>query len=103
MPRPGNTTDRGYGWDHQQLREQWRPEVEAGRVDCAAVVCLMPSRRIRPGQEWQLGHTDDRSGYHGPEHRRCNESAGGRKGAQVVNARRTPLRHSRVWFPDETT
>lgn len=98
MPRPGSTTERGYGWQHQQLRDEWKPKVDAGTVACARC-----RQRIAPGSPWQLGHTDDRSGYQGPEHRYCNESAGGRKGAEVVNARRSGLRHSRVWFPDDET
>lgn len=71
MPRSGNSTERGYGSQHQKLREAWRPSVEAGDVDCAR--CREP---IWPGALWDLGHTDDRAGYTGPEHRRCNRRAG---------------------------
>ncbi|MGW3608953.1 hypothetical protein ACWD6N_03540 [Micromonospora sp. NPDC005163] len=102
MPRPGSTTDRGYGWQHQQLRDQWATTIEhEGSTRCHATRCLAPSRAIRHGDDWDLGHTDDRTAYTGPEHPRCNRAAGGRKGAQVVNGQRTPLRHSRVWFPAE--
>ncbi|MER7164510.1 hypothetical protein ABT336_00305 [Micromonospora sp. NPDC000207] len=92
----GSTSARGYGHHHQKLRDRWRPKVDAGLVDCARPTCGKP---ILPGQEWQLGHDDnDRSRYHGPEHRYCNESAGGRKGAAITNARhQTTNRTSRDW------
>jgi hypothetical protein len=65
MPSKGNTTARGYGHNHQQLRKWWRPRVDAGLVDCWR--CGQP---IQPGQPWDLGHDDhDRTQYHGPEHR----------------------------------
>lgn len=92
MPRKGNTTERGYGHAHQRERERWRPKVEAGLVDCAR--CKRP---ILAGQPWQLGHTDDRTGWSGPEHPKCNLSAGGRNGALVTNGQRAALRHSRAW------
>lgn len=92
MAKPGGTTARGYGHEHQQLRERWRPKVEAGLVGCPR--CHKP---ILQDQPWQLGHTDDRTGYNGPEHRYCNEAAGGRNGAAVTNGQRSALRHSRAW------
>ncbi|MFF3867365.1 hypothetical protein [Micromonospora sp. NPDC001898] len=87
-----NTTARGYGHAHQKLREQWRPKVDAGLVDCAK--CDQP---INPGDPWDLGHTDDRTAYTGPECQHCNRSAGGRNGAAVTNGKRVELRHSRRW------
>lgn len=83
MPSSGNTTQRGYGRAHQALRAKWEPKVETGVVDCAR--CGEP---IAPDAEWHLGHTDDRTGYQGPEHARCNTQAGGRNGAAVTNAKR---------------
>jgi hypothetical protein len=57
--------------------------VEAGLVDCARC-----SHRILPGEEWDLGHDDvDRSKYIGPEHRRCNRSAAGKKSAELQRPR----------------
>lgn len=92
MPRKGTTTEKGYGSSHQRLRARWTPKVKAGLVDCAR--CHQP---INPDQPWQLGHTDDRTGYQGPEHTHCNLSAGGRKGAAITNQGRATLKHSRAW------
>lgn len=69
----GNRHARGYGSDHDVAREAWRPRVERGDVRCAR--CELP---IRAGQQWALDHTDDRSSYLGPSHKRCNESAAGK-------------------------
>jgi hypothetical protein len=85
----GETTARGYGWDHQQVRSRWVPIVAAGQGYCHAPACLMPSRWIPPGALWDLGHTDDRQAYTGPEHRKCNRSAGARK--RNAAATRQPL------------
>lgn len=68
----GSRQARGYDAGHDRLRRKWKPKVEAGLVDCARC-----HRRIRPGQEWALDHTDDRTGYLGPSHATCNNSAGG--------------------------
>lgn len=66
----GTSAERGYGADHQARRAERAEDVAAGIVDCAR--CHQP---IRPGEAWDLGHTDDRSGYTGPEHARCNRAA----------------------------
>jgi hypothetical protein len=87
MPRTyGTTSQRGYDAAHQRKREEWRPHVERGEVDCYAEVCLEErdgrGRWIRPGSRWDLGHTPDRSAWTGPEHERCNRSEGARRGNQ---------------------
>jgi hypothetical protein len=88
MPKP-SPRRRGYDHRHDQQRERWRPKVDAGLVDCAR--CLKP---IRAGQPWDLGHTDDRTAWTGPEHASCNRRAG----ALVANAlRATGVRTSRKW------
>jgi len=87
--RRGTTAARGYGRDHQRLRAQWKPVVDAGRASCHAAVCLKPTRWIQPGTPWHLGHTPDRSTWTGPEHEQCNIAE--------VNRRRVRGTHSTQW------
>jgi hypothetical protein len=75
----GDTTRRGYGTPHQRLRLYWVKQIAAGGVVCAS--CGEP---ILPGQPFDLGHTEDRTGYVGPECRKCNRA----KGARKTNAKR---------------
>lgn len=75
MPSKGSTSGRGYGWQHQKLREQYKPLVESGRATCWR--CGEP---IHPNAKWDLGHDDnDRTITRGPEHigREC--PAGGNR------------------------
>jgi hypothetical protein len=69
----GTRQQRGYDASHDRLRAEWAPKVKTGRVACARC-----QKRIQPGERWHLDHTDDRTGYLGPSHERCNTSAGGR-------------------------
>ncbi len=85
---PRSTTARGYGTAHQAERARWAPIVEAGGAQCTAPICLEPDRTIAPDDEWDLGHNDDRTGWRGPEHPRCNRAEGGRNGAAAANAKR---------------
>ena len=86
MPRSGKTTQRGYGWAHQQLRKRWQRSVDAGVVNCAPCGFL-----IEPGESWHLDHTDDRQGYYGPAHWSCNVTAANKGRARGVR------RRSRAW------
>lgn len=77
--RGGRATpaQRGYGRRHRELRKQWAPYVEAGRVDCTAPLCMVErdggTRRIARGAAWDLGHDEtDRRKYAGPQHAECN-------------------------------
>ena len=83
---------RVYGREHQALREQWRPLVEAGGVSCARC-----GKRIRRGTPWDLGHSDDWSRYTGPEHERCNSAAAGRKRMRLAKLARNRQPSSRSW------
>ncbi len=90
MPRVvGTTTQRGYGTDHQAERQRWAPLVQAGTVTCARQDPGCIGQPLQPGQPWDLGHTDDRTAYTGPECVPCNRSAGGKAGAAASHAHRT--------------
>lgn len=85
------TTQRGYGQAHQAERKRWAPIVQAGNAVCAR--CQKP---LAPDEPYDLGHTDDRTTWQGPEHRRCNRAAGGTNGARVTNTARTTTQ--RDWW-----
>jgi hypothetical protein len=93
MPSHGTRQARGYGRAHDAERKRWAPKVDAGLVDCAR--CHQP---IEPGRPWDLGHTDDRTTWTGPEHTTCNRRAGAINGALVTHALgRKGVRTSRAW------
>lgn len=75
----GTRQQRGYDAAHDRARTAWAPRVATGTVRCASPHCLRPhDPLIHPGEAWDLGHTEDRTAYRGPEHERCNRSEGGR-------------------------
>lgn len=61
--------ERGYDVFHDRQRREWQPLVESGTVLCARC-----GRLILPGERWDLGHSDDRASWTGPEHSYCNRS-----------------------------
>ena len=71
-----------YGRPHARVRAEVARVVARGDARCAR--CGLA---IDPAEPWDLDHTDDRSGYLGPSHRRCNRATAGR------SRRKT----SRVW------
>ena len=64
-----STAGRGYGSGHQRLRRTLAPYVAAGVCVCGR--CGLP---VRPGEAWDVDHTDDRRGYreNPVAHARCN-------------------------------
>lgn len=98
MPSQGTTASRGYGTAHQRQRGAWEQRLQReGSTHCHASSCLDPAQPIRHGDQWDLGHTDDRTAWTGPEHPACNRAAGGRRSAANATGQHTGLRHSRTW------
>lgn len=70
----GTPADRGYDADHRAERAALADQLARdGHLTCWR--CQQP---IHPGDEWHLGHNDDRTTTLGPEHARtCNLRAAG--------------------------
>jgi len=57
--------------------------------------CRRCGRPVMPGSKWHVGHIigaefdgEPTLANVGPEHARCSTSSGGKRGAQITNARR---------------
>lgn len=75
-----------YDHNHRQHRADWDQAIQAG----AMPTCRRCSKPIKPGQPWQLGHIVDLAlggtpKHRAPEHKRCNEAAGGQLSAALRN------------------
>ena len=82
----GMRADSGaYGAEHRRIRRD-----VARRVDLGVERCVRCGGWIAAGAPWDLDHTDDRTGYLGPAHRRCNRGAG------AVKGNKSPLRRRPV-------
>jgi hypothetical protein len=79
MSRPG-----AYAGPHQSIRRALLPDAYG--KPCPR--CGLP---MLPGQDLDLGHTDDRAAYSGIEHARCNRQAGGRLGNARRRERSAPM------------
>ena len=64
-----NTTTRGYGTHHQQLRRQLLDQFQPGQP------CARCGKPIWSAGDADLGHTDGQQGYRGLEHSSCNRGA----------------------------
>lgn len=78
----GTTTQRGYGTPHKAERARWATILTQQPTPCAR--CGTP---IHPGEPFDLGHTEDRTTWTGPEHTTCNRSEGGKRGARTQTER----------------
>lgn len=98
MPRPGTTTQRGYGYQHQAARRAAIRNLRDG-TPCAR--CGYPMYRA-DAANLHLDHDDqDRRRYRGLAHATCNTRAGQAK-RQPNRSRREPhpeqpQRQSRRW------
>ena len=80
----GTPAQRGYGTAHRRLRAAYQRRMDAGEV----ILCARCGKPVDPSA-WDLGHTDDRTAWTGPEHpRECNRAAAGRVGAAKSNRSR---------------
>lgn len=75
----GTSHDRGYGIAHQRERQRIS---SAGIENFRCARCGVP---FEQGEPFQLGHTDDRKAWSGPEHLRCNLSAAGQASHATFN------------------
>ena len=73
--RRGTRQARGYDTRHDQLRTAWQRRIDAGEIVHCPTCGVRITRR-----DWDLGHTDDRRAYRGPQCLPCNRSDGGRRG-----------------------
>ncbi len=88
-----STTERGYGTEHQAVRKVWVEWMaEHGGVDCHAKVCFAETRYIDPDEPWDLGHTEDRTDWTGPEHRYCNRKEPQLRGLDIPSNEGKPKR-----------
>lgn len=79
-----STNQRGYGAEHQRLRKQWAKLLDdIGQLPCTRASDRQCSGFVTRGQEWELDHTDDRTGYLGIAHKACNRRHGGWKSQQI--------------------
>ena len=81
------TVARGYNAKHKAERARWVPKVKAGGVQCARCGGL-----LAPDEPFDLDHTEDRTGYNGPAHVRCNRRAGAIKGNRIRRGLVAPVR-----------
>ena len=73
-----STSARGYGYKHRQLRAELLP-FAIGRPYNR---CGQP---MNPGQPLDLDHNDNRDGYRGFAHAKCNRRAGANKVNGMAN------------------
>lgn len=82
--KQASSARRGYNASHKSLRRKWEQRLAQGEE----VFCARCGKPIDPKGDWDLGHTEDRTAWTGPECVPCNRGAGGRNGADKVNAAR---------------
>jgi hypothetical protein len=83
----GITTARGYGAQHQALRKQqlerWRPGDPCARCGLPMWSRWTFTRNGDQVSAIDLGHTADRTGWTGLEHRACNRGEAAARGNRM--------------------
>jgi hypothetical protein len=71
-----NANARGYGPEHQRLRQSWQRVLDSGQP----ITCWRPDcDTVIDPSNWHLGHDDaDRNVYRGPECVPCNTATASR-------------------------
>lgn len=70
--RRGSSTARGYDAAHRHLRRVWEARLATGETH----TCAKCGQPVTASDQWDLGHTDNRQSWTGPEHRSCNRKDG---------------------------
>lgn len=76
----GSSTARGYDAAHRHLRRAWEARLATGETHACAK-CGQP---VTATDQWDLGHTDNRQSWTGPEHRSCNRKDGQHKATASI-------------------
>lgn len=71
----GSSTARGYDAAHRHLRRAWEARLATGETH----ICAKCGQPVTAADQWDLGHTDNRQSWTGPEHRHCNRKDGQHK------------------------
>jgi len=71
----GSATQRGYDAEHRARRTAIVARINAGEV----IRCIDCGTTLTPST-LDLGHTDDRTTWRGPQCATCNRADGGRRG-----------------------
>lgn len=71
----GSSTARGYDAAHRHLRRAWEARLATGETH----ICAKCGQPVTATDQWDLGHTDNRQSWTGPEHRSCNRKDGQHK------------------------
>ena len=76
----GSSTARGYDAPHRHLRRAWEARLATGETH----TCAKCGQPVTAADQWDLGHTDNRQSWTGPEHRSCNRQDGQHKATASI-------------------
>lgn len=90
-----SSTQRGYGPAHRKARAKWKARI----AQDGGTQCCICGYWVDPDEQWHLDHTEDRTGYRGVAHARCNIRDGAKRGRtkQDEPARPSSFTSLRQW------